>query len=87
MSSTRLSVGLSAWDVAGYSTTSVAASVTRAVGVGVLAMSSTRLSVGLSAWDVAGHSTACVATAVALVAASVVAARGVGVGVLTMSST
>ncbi len=60
MSSTRLSVGLSAWNIAGHSTTSVATSVAaaialvaRGVGVGVLAVCSTRLPVGFSAWDVA----------------------------------
>ena len=81
MLSTRLPVGLSAWNVAGYTPASVAtaaatsiALVAGAVAVGVLAVFSTRLSVGLSAWNVACYTPASVAaTAIALVATAAVA--------------
>ena len=78
MLSTRLPIGLSAWNIACNTPAVVAARalVARGEAVGVLAMLSTGLSVGVSAWDVAGHTTT-----------SVAAARPVGIGVLAMLST
>ena len=91
MLSTRLLVGLSAWNVAGHTfASSVAIALVAASAiVGVLAMLSTRLPVGFCAWNVAGHTPAAsvaasVATGVALVAGASAGVRGVTASVAAL---